>query len=399
MSNEAIFLETAGKLQILEEQPYAKESILQKALEDYPQVIAGMTTASGESVRLALVKREFGVPGQQGGSQVWALDHLFVDSEGVPVLIEVKRASDLRIRREVVGQMLDYAANGLKYWPIEQLRSAFEATHDARQELLAESERREPNEWLAEVLQVEDPEDFWKQVEANLRAGHVRMVFVADRLPRELVRIVEFLNEQMSEAEVLGIELRQYLGADDQRVFVPSVVGRTSRAIEAKTGASGTSWNLDSFMAAAIERRTDEEVAFVEELLGHVERCDGYLKFGSGLTPGLSGWYPLNGDHRPVFNLNINVPTRQAYLSFYVADLAKQLSHEQLEQALAQLEAIPAYAGSVAATRQADYVKWPTAFLPAIVSEPASIHIVMKTIETMTGSGPSDEGPAVASVS
>jgi hypothetical protein len=31
----------------------------------------------------------------------------------VPTLLEVKRSSDTRIRREVVGQMLDYAANGV----------------------------------------------------------------------------------------------------------------------------------------------------------------------------------------------------------------------------------------------------------------------------------------------
>ena len=384
MSDEAIFLEISGELQVLEEKPYASELILQQALEDHPQVIAGMTTASGESVKLALVKREFGVPGHQGGGQVWALDHLFVDSEGVPVLIEVKRASDLRIRREVVGQMLDYAANGLKYWPIDQLRSAFESTHEARQEGLPDGERREPNEWLAEVLHADDPEEFWKQVEANLRSGHVRMVFVADRLPRELIRIIEFLNEQMSEAEVLGIELKQYLGHNDRRVFVPNVVGRTSRAVAVKTGSGGTTWDLESFMSAANERRTAAEVLLVEQLLQHVERCGGYLKFGSGSTPGLSGWYLLKGEHRPIFNLNLNDPSRQAYLSFYIADLVKRLSHEQLEDALGHLEKIPAYAQSVATTRQADYVKWPTAFLPAIVSDPGAIVIIKKTIEELT---------------
>ena len=39
----------------------------------------------------------------------WSLDHLFVSRTGIPVLIEVKRASDTRLRREVVGQLLDYA--------------------------------------------------------------------------------------------------------------------------------------------------------------------------------------------------------------------------------------------------------------------------------------------------
>ena len=43
----------------------------------------------------------------------------FLDQDGIPTLVEVKRASDTRIRREVVGQMFDYAANALLHWPLE----------------------------------------------------------------------------------------------------------------------------------------------------------------------------------------------------------------------------------------------------------------------------------------
>ncbi len=51
----------------------------------------------------------------------WALgiDHLYVDAAGVPVLVEVKRSTDTRLSREVVAQMLDYAASAaqeLKGW-------------------------------------------------------------------------------------------------------------------------------------------------------------------------------------------------------------------------------------------------------------------------------------------
>ena len=42
-----------------------------------------------------------------------------------PTLVEVKRSSDTRERREVVGQMLDYAANAVVYWPIETIRARF----------------------------------------------------------------------------------------------------------------------------------------------------------------------------------------------------------------------------------------------------------------------------------
>jgi len=42
-------------------------------------------------------------------------------------LVEVKRSRDLRIRREVVGQMLDYGAHAVAYWTADALRTRFEA--------------------------------------------------------------------------------------------------------------------------------------------------------------------------------------------------------------------------------------------------------------------------------
>jgi hypothetical protein len=44
----------------------------------------------------------------------------------VPTPVEVKRSSDTRLRREVVGQMLDYAANAIVYWPADHIRGQFE---------------------------------------------------------------------------------------------------------------------------------------------------------------------------------------------------------------------------------------------------------------------------------
>ena len=44
----------------------------------------------------------------------------------MPTLVEVKRSSDGRIRREVVGQMLDYAAS-VTNWQADTLRGWFEA--------------------------------------------------------------------------------------------------------------------------------------------------------------------------------------------------------------------------------------------------------------------------------
>ena len=53
------------------------------------------------------------------------MDHLFLDQDSIPTIVEVKRSTDTRIRREVVGQLLDYAANAVVYWPVERLQAQF----------------------------------------------------------------------------------------------------------------------------------------------------------------------------------------------------------------------------------------------------------------------------------
>src|SRR4051812_33234305 len=82
--------------------------------------------------RWLLVTREMSIPSEEGGFSRWSLDHLFLDQDAIPTLVEVKRSTDTRIRREVVGQMLDYAANAVVYWPIETIRARFEVRCTAR---------------------------------------------------------------------------------------------------------------------------------------------------------------------------------------------------------------------------------------------------------------------------
>ena len=67
--------------------------------------------------------------------------------------------------------------------------------------------------------------DFWQQVKTNLQAGRVRLLFIADEIPPELRRVVEFLNGQMDPAEVLAIEVKQFVG-ENLKALVPRVRGR-----------------------------------------------------------------------------------------------------------------------------------------------------------------------------
>lgn len=200
---------------------YESEDLLQGLQERYPDLLEGEQMNEGEPRRWLLVSREFAIPDDDGSAGRWSLDHLFVDQEGVPTLVEVKRSSDTRIRREVVGQMLDYAANAVRYWPLGRIQAQFEATCEVRKENGADL----LGAFLGHDPDTEEPVDvFWLRVKTNLQAGRIRMVFVADLIPPELKRIVEFLNEQMDPAEVLAVDVKQYTG-DRLWTLVPHMVG------------------------------------------------------------------------------------------------------------------------------------------------------------------------------
>ncbi|HEV7797196.1 MAG TPA: DUF4268 domain-containing protein, partial [Pyrinomonadaceae bacterium] len=92
----------------------------------------------------------------------------------------------------------------------------------------------DPEERLRDFLDPEvEPEEFWQKANTNLQTGRVRLLFVADEIPTKLQRIVEFLNVQMNPAEVLAVEIKQFVG-QGLRSLVPRVIGQTAEAQDKK---------------------------------------------------------------------------------------------------------------------------------------------------------------------
>ncbi len=108
-------------------------------------------------------------------------------------------------------------------------------------------------------------------MEQNLRAGHVRLVFVANEIPSELRRIIEFLNERMTPTEVIGIEVRQYVGDGGLRTLVPRVVGQTEQARIQKVRSSRTIVDVDwQYYETAL---SSDRYAIARELFERIERA------------------------------------------------------------------------------------------------------------------------------
>ncbi|GAB3022395.1 hypothetical protein [Natronobiforma cellulositropha] len=242
--NDIIYLRKGNDLIEMTEEPYEYERLLQEKLAEYPRLLAGGQLSDSGVDRWALIAREQAVPDKRGGGERWSADHLFVDQDAVPTIVEVKRSDNTEIRRKIVGQMLDYVAHASMFWDAETLRERFVETCDER-DISAE-------ETLVALLGEEDTDGFFDDVEKNLRSKQIRLVFVADEVPSELKRVVEFLNETMRDVEVLAIEVVQF-ASDEETVFVPRLYGQTE---EAKASSSTSRTGAD-FIATEAEMFED----------------------------------------------------------------------------------------------------------------------------------------------
>ncbi|MBL8810489.1 MAG: hypothetical protein JNM43_09965 [Planctomycetaceae bacterium] len=286
MSGRIYLLGDDDKLIPMEEAKYDTERLLQELLAKYPDLLAGEQMNPEEPRRWLLVTREMSVPDEDEGAGRWSVDHLFLDQDAIPTLVEVKRSTDTRIRREVVGQMLDYAANAVVYWPVEQIQSKFQWR--------CESEGGDPEEELAGFLRGScAPDDFWVNVKTNLQAGRVRLVFVSDVIPTELRRVVEFLNAQMDPAEVLAIEVRQFVG-DRMKTLVPRVLGQTESARQKRSATTSTDFGIEAseFLRQVDEGRSKDEANTIRRLIDWARNAGLRDNFnqrakGSSFTPAL----------------------------------------------------------------------------------------------------------------
>jgi hypothetical protein len=278
--NGGIFLiQSSGDLVEMREHDYDSEDVLQQLLARYPNLLAGDQMDDTAPRRWLMVSREMGVPCDQEGTDRWSLDHLFLDQDAIPTLIEVKRSSDTRIRREVVGQMLDYSANAVIYWPVEAIRAKYEQGCQQR--------GADPGEELGAFLRSETGVDeFWGKVKVNLQAGRVRMVFVADEIPTELRRIVEFLNGQMDPAEVLAVEIKQYVG-QGLKTLVPRVIGQTSEATRKKSpGREVRQWDEPSFLEALTQKQGSEDARVARAMMDWAKKSGLSISWGKGAKDG-----------------------------------------------------------------------------------------------------------------
>ena len=297
---------------------------LQTLLKNNFDLLPGDQIDPESPCRWMLVKREMPVPDPYTGTDRWNIDFLFVDQNATPTFVECKRYLDARSRREVIGQVLEYAANAQHFWSSEDIRAHAESTAKAN----GTTTQQSLGELQSDIAA--DPDAFFEEVERRLKAGDVRIVFFLEQAPAELKRLVEFLNKQMGTVEVLLVEARQF-ETNGTRIIVPTLFGFTEQIREIKRKLSSdrdrqaVAVDWDSFKANAQQQGLGEDdIARIRKLYDACVRLRADLAWGRGTVTGSFSpkWRSIGVGSSP-FSVMANGKLELHFILFHSSQVAE----------------------------------------------------------------------------
>ena len=132
-------------------------------------------------------------------------------------------------------------------------------------------------------------------------------------------------------------------------------------------------------LAAAEERCSPAEVGITRALLTHATQVGTKLSWGKGITPGVSGWYIVNGTSRAVWTLNLGsgTGTSKAHVSVWFPEIEALLSEEQFDSLVQRLRAVPAFRADIDSQAH----KYPVCALGQLTSD--HLRTFLATIESL----------------
>ena len=251
-----------------EEVIYTNEAQLQKMLYDSPELIP-----TELEKQVAVFTKESGLPGSG------FTDLIGVDAQGNVLLVETKLARNREIRREVIGQVLEYAAYlwGMKF---EQFDDFFKR-----------SEGKSLVELLTEKDSNIDKEQVRANVESNLNLGVFRLIIGVDSINPELEKIIAYVSRHGGlQLEALELELYRQGGIE---ILVPKRHGQLNQPQEAEPPKRVLTFE------EVLENCPDDHSRKLLALLGSLWDAGGnYVKPG---TVGASFQAQIGTKSQPIF--------------------------------------------------------------------------------------------------
>jgi hypothetical protein len=225
---------------------FKDESDLQHVLHESPDLIV-----TREEELPAVFIREAALRGSG------FTDLLGVDALGNVLIVETKLAKNREIRREVIGQVLEYAAFlwGMSYEEFDELFKSRTGKSIA-DSFLEKSESISIEEILASIA-------------GNLEQGRFKLLIAVDDINPELEKIIAYISGLRSGLMLEALEVKIYQQGETE-IFVPQ---RHGQSIGAGSGGSPTSLTIDDVIAGAPDDHSRRLLTVLVEQwnkLGHI---------------------------------------------------------------------------------------------------------------------------------
>lgn len=214
------FIVSSNKSERLERVPLTQgefsEEWLQKLLQESPQLLP---VAEIDSIYAPLI-----CIGREVHTDVGYIDNLYISPKGYITIVETKLWRNPQARREVVGQIIDYAKE-LKQFTYEQLDQRVHAYYRKyyNRELGLFESMVEQN-----LLVQEDEALFTDLLAKNLSNARFLLLIVGDGIRDSVWRMTEFLNSTPNMLyNIALVELEVYKISEDERLIVPNLLMKT----------------------------------------------------------------------------------------------------------------------------------------------------------------------------
>lgn len=185
------------------------------------------------------------------------LDVLLLTPTGLPIIVECKLWRNPEARREVVGQILDYAKE-LSRFSASDLRSA------------ASSRLKRGGNVLLDLVRTADPlvdeADFNDALTRNLRRGRFLLLIVGDGIREGTEAIAEYLQLHSGLHFTLGlVELPVFQSADGRRLVTPRVLLHT-KVIEHTVVSVPEGFSVESRSGAQVDDSMEADSTALDRL-------------------------------------------------------------------------------------------------------------------------------------
>lgn len=195
-----------------------QENWLQKIIHKNPQILPIDDIESGFAPLISL--------GREISTSVGYIDNLYISPNGYLTIVETKLWRNPEAKREVVGQIIDYAKE-LTNWNFTKLNDGVKKSSQ-----LYNNNSKGIIELIKDFENIEEHEEYKivDNIERNLKRGRFLLLIVGDGIRESVEEMVDFLSNTPQIQFTLGlVELQFYKNpnVEGELIAIPNLITRT----------------------------------------------------------------------------------------------------------------------------------------------------------------------------